>query len=269
MISSTPSRIGSASTSSVSCVGPFERAPRPAEDGLEDQLQSLGRVGRKDFAHELALELASRPAEALQRRPVGGHKAHVAVEEHDRQVGQVADQPGVAERPNDLSRSGAPGRRGALGQGGAELVRRHRPGVEVALTQVAAEAAQQLSLAGRLYSFGDDPLVESVGHGDDPADQGKVLRVGFHALNEGTGDLEVSHGEAAQMGQRGVSGAEVVERDPDPELPQPSQLARGGVDVADHRRLGDLQRQPLCGQAALGERRAHILYQARVQELAR
>jgi hypothetical protein len=71
------------------------------------------------------------------------------------------------------------------------------------------------------------------------------------------------------MGQRRLSGAKVGEGDPHAEQPQPLQLEGGRLDVADHGRLGDFERQPLWGQAALGKRRAHVFDQSRVRKLAR
>ena len=58
--------------------------------------------------------------------------------------------------------------------------------------------------------------------------------------------------EAAQVGQVGVAGAEVVQGDVDAHLGEPAQRLEQVVVGADQRRLGDLQAQRVrCDAGAL------------------
>ncbi len=56
------------------------------------------------------------------------------------------------------------------------------------------------------------------------------------------------------MTERGVAGAEVVERDLHAELAQLDEAAEGAVDVVEHRRLGDLEAELAGVERAVGDR---------------
>ena len=71
----------------------------------------------------------------------------------------------------------------------------------------------QLRLA--FHAFGDYRQVQRVGHVDDVADQIALDPVRQDIVDERLVDLERADRQTPQVGERGVAGAEVVQRDLD------------------------------------------------------
>ena len=96
-----------------------------------------------------------------------------------------------------------------------ELARGHRLADEVALGEVAPEVAQQVERRAVLDALGDHAQAHGVAEVDRRADELQValLAVGAEAGDERAVELELAHGEVAQVRERGVAGAEVVDRD--------------------------------------------------------
>ena len=88
---------------------------------------------------------------------------------------------------------------------------RHRPAEQVALSLIAAELPQPVALGGRLDALGDRAEAEVGRQVDDRGDDALVLLVGAHALHERLVDLDEGQRQAAEVRERGVAGAEVVE----------------------------------------------------------
>ena len=88
-------------------------------------------------------------------------------------------------------------------------------------------------------------------------------------LDEGAVDLDLVEREALQIAQRGIAGAEIVQRDPDAELAQLMQHVERRLVVANQHRLGDLELQPAGGKAASRERRRDVQRQRLAPELDR
>ena len=65
---------------------------------------------------------------------------------------------------------------------------------------------------------------------------------------EGAVHLDDVHGEAAEVAERRVAGAEVVHRDAHAERAQLLQLDDGDLGILDEHRLGDLERQQAAGR---------------------
>jgi hypothetical protein len=109
------------------------------------------------------------------------------------------------------------------------------------LAFVAAEPAQLLGLLDRFDPFGDG-LQPQVGcQLEDGAHQRAVVGVLVETGDERAVDLEDLHGQLDQVGQRGVAGAEVVDRQPHI---QPAELVghlQDGVEVLHEQALGELQ----------------------------
>src|SRR5215216_6485585 len=113
-----------------------------------------------------------------------------------------------------------------IAAGRQELQRRvdvHRPGEVEPLAHLAAEIAERVPLLRELDPLGHDLEVE---RGAERHDGGRQTgRVGRRPLaQERAVHLEDVDGEAAQVAERRVAGAEVVEREPHAELlelPQP------------------------------------------------
>ena len=86
----------------------------------------------------------------------------------------------------------------------------------VALGEVAAEGAEFGEGVLVFDAFGDDAEVEAGGEAGDAVDEGAAgVGVGGEAGDEGPVDLEFGDGKALKVGQAGVTGAEIVQREGD------------------------------------------------------
>ena len=143
-----------------------------------------------------------------------------------------------------------------------ELVGRDRAAEQEALAEAAAERAQGVGLLGLLDALGDQHQAQRLAHGHDRLQQRAVLA---RVAGEGAVDLQDVHREPAQVAQRRVAGAEVVDREPDAEPAQGLQAL--GLGVADQRGLGDLEDQPGGVEAAVAQRERDLVDEARLLEL--
>ena len=112
-----------------------------------------------------------------------------------------------------------------------DLLGRQRPREEVALRVVAAEAAQLGELGLVLDPLGDHVERERPGHADDRLDDRRPLLLDAERVDERAVDLQRVEGEAVEVGERGVAGAEVVEDEAHAELAE--RLQGRPVAVAD------------------------------------
>ena len=103
------------------------------------------------------------------------------------------------------------------GQPGHDVLRLHRPGIAEPLYVFAVQRSQHRLLRLRLHSFGHGFHPQVVGQGDDGFDDGGVLAVRADPRNERPVDLEGVEGEAVQIAERRVAGAEVVQGQTDPQ----------------------------------------------------
>ena len=87
-------------------------------------------------------------------------------------------------------------------QGAAEMV---------ALKGVAAFFPQKGRLVGGFHSFRHYLHLEAVGQGDDGDHHRPVIVVGGDVVDESPIDLEAVDGEALQIAQRRIAGAEVIQ----------------------------------------------------------
>jgi len=97
------------------------------------------------------------------------------------------------------------------------------PSEVVALPAVHAEGAEGGSLFKGFDPFGGDQQPEIVGEDDDGADDRQVRAGPADAGNKGSVDLDRVDGDVAQVAERGVAGAEVVDRQADTEGAQVGQ----------------------------------------------
>ena len=81
--------------------------------------------------------------------------------------------------------------------------------------------------------------------------------------------LIVSNGKALQIGERGVAGAEVVERQAGAEFADALQHLRGVLGILHHQRLGELELERSARQAGARNHRAQIVDQILPQQLPR
>src|SRR5258706_11572538 len=85
-----------------------------------------------------------------------------------------------------------------------------RSGEEIALHLVAAVQAQKGELGFGLDALGDDVQPEVLRKVDDRAGQRRVVGVGRYVADERAVDLEGVDGEALEVAQARIAGAEVV-----------------------------------------------------------
>ena len=112
-----------------------------------------------------------------------------------------------------------------------------------ALAQLAAEGDEPVALDDRLHSLGHRGHAHRVGEDDGGRDDGVVLRTAARqARDERLVDLElVGHREAADVLERGVAGAEVVDGEPHAEVRAAAARRPWPLEVADEGALGDLE----------------------------
>ena len=139
----------------------------------------------------------------------------------------------------DLRIAGQALARAAGGSSAAGSARRE----EVALGVVAAEPAQLRELGLVLDPLGDHVQREGAGHADDRLDDRRALLLDPERVDEGAVDLQRVEGEAVEVGERGVAGAEVVEDEPHADLAERLQGGHRGGRLLDQDALGDLQAQ--------------------------
>src|SRR5690606_26076887 len=126
--------------------------------------------------------------------------------------------PSGAERPASgnatanrrLTASSCPSPGLGRSQEGGDVVAGAGAGEQVALAQVALDAAQPVQLVLGLDPLGDGLEAEGVGERQDGGHDGGVVGARPEAVDEGPVDLEHVDGEPPQVRERRVAGAEVV-----------------------------------------------------------
>ena len=98
--------------------------------------------------------------------------------------------------------------------------------------------------------FGDGLQPEGAGERNERFDEYPVGWIGGQVLDERAVDLDLVDGKRAQVAERRIAGAEVVDRHLAAELLKRIAECHGLIEVVDRRRLGDLDRQPLENLAA-------------------
>ena len=130
-------------------------------------------------------------------------------------------------------------------------------GEEVALAGVAAGVAERGELGGLFDPFGNDVEIEVVSDADDRSDHEESLGVGLLAelADEGLVDFEEVDREGVQVGERGVLGAEVVERDTDAEALEGVESLVDEGRVGQQGAFGEFEDESGRREPALAERR--------------
>src|SRR5690242_6356023 len=103
---------------------------------------------------------------------------------------------------------------GSWGKELAEIFLGHWLAEQIALDQVAILLLQEAELGGRLHTLGGDLDPQRFAERDDGADDRHRVRVLLHLRDEGAVDLDLVEREALEVAQAGITGAEIVERDP-------------------------------------------------------
>src|SRR5437667_271126 len=132
-----------------------------------------------------------------------------------------------------------------------DQARRYMAMVERALQVIAAPGGEDRGRRLVLHPFGHGLEPEPASQIDQRVHEGAVVLRAREVLHEGAVDLHDIDAELAQIAERGVAGAEIVDGDTAAEILDPRDEAAGFVNVVDRRRLRDLDREPL-GDARLG-----------------
>jgi hypothetical protein len=115
------------------------------------------------------------------------------------------------------------------------------PRIQIPLPERTVEFEQRLRLSCSLDSFGDDVEVERGREAKDCVDECSVGRIAVDPVDERLRDLQHVDRKVPEVTQRGVPGAEVVERQSEPELAK----LRKGLDrrgrVLHRVAFGDLE----------------------------
>ena len=156
-----------------------------------------------------------------------------------------------------------------LGEPGREVLGRQRAAEQVALHLVAAHRAQRLELRRRLHTLGHGGHAQAVRHDDHRLRDGLVFAAVGQGADERAVDLQRMHVETLQVRQRGMPGAEVVERGAHANAREVGEHGARGLVVLHQHRLGELDVQPLGRDAVFEQRIFHMLGQVGVAELAR
>src|SRR4051794_12452932 len=138
---------------------------------------------------------------------------------------------------------------------------------QVALAEPAPDGAQRLQLVDRLHALGHDAQADRLREVDHQAHEGLVALVDGDRVHERLGDLDHVQRQRAQVAQRRVARAEVVERELDAQGAQRVQALDGALGVLHQQRLGDLEHEPARVDAGGGDRVADGLDEAVVLEL--
>src|SRR5690606_31868983 len=142
-------------------------------------------------------------------------------------------------------------------------------GEQVALRLFHAALAQYVGSRLHLDAHLRDVQAGGLGQAGDGLDDGQVVGVVGQAGDEAAVEFEHVDGQALEVGQRGVAGAEVVQGDRDAESAQAGEGLGGDVDVGEQGAFGQLHAQARGGKAAGGERVLDVVDQAGLGELAR
>src|SRR3954451_9895354 len=83
-------------------------------------------------------------------------------------------------------------------------------GKQEALRFIALIGAQGARLLSSLDALGYDLQTQVVAEGDDGSDDGCIVGLGRHVLDKRAVDLQAVHGEALEIRQARVAGAEII-----------------------------------------------------------
>ena len=137
----------------------------------------------------------------------------------------------------------------------------------MALELLAAVAGQKLALPRRLYPLGQYVQAQPVGQGDDGAGDRGVARVFQDVAHKSLVDLDLVQGQALEVAQRRVAGAEIIQCKTDTALLQHVHLGDHLVHLFQQQAFGQLQFQQPGRGARVGQGGEQPGDEVRVAEL--
>src|SRR3954453_10925566 len=93
-----------------------------------------------------------------------------------------------------------------------ELAERHRLREEIALPYIATDGLQLVTLVPGLDAFGDGFQSDALAQFDDGLAQAGIQLVAIAVHHIAAVDLQLAEGKLAQTRQRGIAGAEIIQR---------------------------------------------------------
>ena len=148
-----------------------------------------------------------------------------------------------------------------------EAADRGRTSEQISLHLVAPFVLQELQFGVGLDAFREYRQAESATKPQYRPDDRRGLTVGIDRLDEGTVDLDPVERKRPQVGQGRIAGAEIVHGDVDAERLDLAQHAERPIEIADQRRLGDLDLQTVWRQAGFEQDLVQLLEEFGVVEL--
>jgi hypothetical protein len=242
------------------------RRPRGAGAQLQVRRHRPGRAGRRQSDHH-------------PHRHQGRPRRRQADQQADRGSGGPLGLPdegaedergaagGGAVRSNPAS--GSRRFRRLIAQARDQPLQRHRPVEQIALHRRAAMLGQEARLLVALDAFRHHAQAEVAGHRQDRLHDRGAVGVVRRVAHEALVDLQLVQRHLLQVGQVRVAGAEVVDREADPERGQLAHAADGLADVLDQQAFGDFEDQLLRRRAGLLQHGAHLGHEIRLAELQR
>ena len=195
----------------------------------------------------------SSTAVARLHELIAGFPGYDGYENNNRPTQPLNDRQIESSEPLGACGAAQERRRDAPAEERLQRLARHRLADEVALCERAAERAERVPDLLRLHAFRDDRQAEVPPEVDRGADDRRVARVVAHARDERAVDLDRLHRQPLEVRERGVAGAEVVDREPEPHLVQAREHLAHAERVGEDRRLGDLELELLGRHAGLLE----------------
>src|ERR1700674_5235741 len=123
----------------------------------------------------------------------------------------------------------------------SEPVGKHRMTEVITLPLIAAMRLKEGKLLACFHPFRHHPLLETVAHGDDCADNGRIIGIGGDIAYERLVDLQSVDGKSTEVTQTRVSGAKVVDREPYSHGVESLQHSGGRLDIAHQNGFGQCE----------------------------
>lgn len=118
------------------------------------------------------------------------------------------------------------------------------------------------------HPFGGDGKAENLGQIQDRLDDGLVLFAVHQGLNETSVELHLVRRQVAQVGERRVAGAEVIDGEQDAEILELAHAGYALQPVLQYYGFGHLQQQAGGGHACVAQYVLHLLHEPRCVKLA-
>ena len=211
---------------------PFARRGRPAGGGRQGRDQDQLRAATA-AARSTSSSARWKRCSSVSTRLSDKDKAAAKSADRAQRRGEPLDIRALVRADTPLRRVGAPPR--PLRRGAHQ-----HPGYSRSPTPARIEAA--CSSCTHSATVSSPSRRAKV---DERVHEGAIVLRTRQVLHEGAVDLDQVDAELAQIAERGVAGAEIVDRDAAAEILHPRDETTRLIDVVDRRRLGDLDREAL------------------------